>query len=115
MSSWRLSITALTAAAGFLARWIRHRVAAQGVAATLGWSPSILYTFGLGIFLLSFRLRRPLRWALALGGVTGALAYEVAQRGLAGRTYDPHDVIATVVGGALAFAVDRVLPSVGPA
>ena len=114
MTRFHLVFALAATAGGFLMRWVRQGVDLHGMTAVLGWGPSLLYAFGLVVFLLSFHLSNRARLAMAAGGATGAVLYEFAQVNLAAhRTFDPGDVVATLIGIALAFAVDRLVSTSG--
>ncbi|GEM_PF-4360595 len=72
------------------------------VALLLGVAPSFLYGAGFVLAAAAFRRLAP---GYAYWGAAGTLAYELLQPFVAGRTFDPWDLVAGALGCGLALAV----------
>ncbi|MEM7203585.1 MAG: hypothetical protein AAF628_25195 [Planctomycetota bacterium] len=66
-----------------------------------GVLPNLLGTMCMAV-LLSFHWRAR---SAAVGATLAAVVYEFDQRGHSLRTFDPWDIVASVIGGGLAFAL----------
>ena len=84
---------------------IRPQLAKGSLAAVIaGTLPSLLYSFGLVLFVAAIwpKRRDYLWWALL-----GTTSYELVQPLISVRTFDALDVVSGAVGGLLAIAIAR--------
>lgn len=76
-----------------------------------GTSPNFIVPFVVPF--VSLLRNRDVHWHQTIkasgAGAAGMLAYEVLQRWMPGRTFDPYDIVATLLGAAAGVAVARAI------
>ncbi len=108
----RAEFAAIGAGCGVLALlvknwWRPQHVGGADAAFVLGIAPNFLYSFGMPLLLLGV-FRDRVRMRDAIGLALAVILFEFAQLRGAGRTFDPWDIGATLVGAALFYAYYRL-------
>ena len=111
MRDLRVAIVVLATLLAVAAKVLRGTGGAPDwLRSALGWLPS--FGYGLGVPLLAASLpaiaRRPrrTRWSVYLAGILGMVVAELTQRWERGRTLAGADIVALLIGAAIALALE---------